>query len=590
MAVINVPVPSGSVKLFKVAIQLLKDWGWGPYLDLRSGWEKRSNGHRQPQVQQAIMIHHTGGAATSTEYLLNPTDRAALRLLANIHVDQNDRRIRVLAAGPSSHAGNGTKANYDRTVAGKAPLSGDMAPSRPDGTFSANRYTVGVEVDGVGGANEWTDWTHRAVLAVATAFNIAGGWAKGGKTPRALGHKEFTTRKPGDPYMDMGAFRQRVQAAIAAGTVPPTGDLPEASYPLGKRILSKDGIDSGPDVAELSVLLRAKGYDVGTPADLFGPAMDAAVRDFQGKAGLDVDGKVGPLTVAALKGETLPEPQPEPEVPQEPTEPSPEPSDPPGEPEPPVCPPSQPETPPEPAPTPKSRDFRLLLINTLNKERFPSSQGVSNTSAKWPAWMAKQRPSVMLLSETNETRRDAIKKHSYFKKWKSWATGYVAVFWATSSWTHTGTASFDYGNGIHGASRVTLRDNATGIEADFISLHLPPEAAFPSTWSKATKTKAKLNVLGSILKKLTRDGVATWVGGDFNTGAHDSVMKEHGFDRATDAVATVDDADSKLDAVWHRSGKVLTRKRGASLLNPGSLSDHKGFLVNGTIELPISTL
>lgn len=96
MAVTNVAVPAGSVKLFKAAIQLLKDWGWGPYLDLRSGWEKRSNGHKQPQVQQAIMIHHTGGAATSTEYLLNPTDRAALRLLANIHAYSVSEQLKKL--------------------------------------------------------------------------------------------------------------------------------------------------------------------------------------------------------------------------------------------------------------------------------------------------------------------------------------------------------------------------------------------------------------------------------------------------------------------------------------------------------------
>lgn len=579
MAVTNVAVPAGSVKIFKAAIQLLKDWGWGPYLDLRSGWEKRSNGHRQPQVQQAIMIHHTGGTATSTDYLLNPGDRADLKLLANIHVDQNDRRIRVLAAGPSSHAGNGPKANYDRTVQNRAPYGGDMKPSRPDGSWSANRYTVGVEVDGVGGAKEWTDWTHRAVLAVAAAFNLAGGWAKNGAVPRVLAHKEFTTRKPGDPYMNMGMFRQLVSSAlaIAAGTVPPTGDLPEASYPLGKRVLSKDGTDSGPDVAELIKLLNGLGYVLKADG-LFGPAVEAAVKDYQGKNGLTVDGKVGPLTAAALTGDKLPEPQPEPELPAPPTVPTPE--------EPVVTAPA----PVEP-PAASRREFRMLQANTLNDERFPNRQGVPNNSAKVPAWLAAQRPSIMLLQETAEARRDKIKANKYFKGWKSWATGMVAVFWSTKSWTHLRTASYDQGNGIHGLAVATLKDNTTGLEADFISVHLPPSVAFPASWSDERKAQGKREVLAKALKKVLRDGVATWVGGDFNTGTHASTMKEFGFTRATPAEATVDGSDNKLDAVWFRAGKaVVTEVRGRSLLDPGGLSDHKGWLVNGSIIQKISTL
>ncbi len=231
MTVTNVAIPSGSVKLFEGAIALLKEWGWGPYLVLKPDWKKRSNGHRQPQVQSAIMIHHTGGAATSTDYLLNPTDRPKLKLLANTHVRQHAKQIVILAAGPASHAGNGTKANYDKAVAGTAPLTANMVPKRPDGTFSANRYTVGVEVDGVGGANEWNAWTRQAVIAVATAFNIAGGWAEGGKTPRALAHKEFTVRKPGDPYMNMGAFRAAVKSAIVTGKVSPFGTPPVDTPP-----------------------------------------------------------------------------------------------------------------------------------------------------------------------------------------------------------------------------------------------------------------------------------------------------------------------------------------------------------------------
>ena len=302
-------VPSGSVTLFETAIKLLKDWGWGPYLTEQSGWKTRGNGHPQPQVQSSIMVHHTGGTKTSTSYLMNPTDRPHLKVLANIHITQS--KIFILAAGPTSHAGNGTKSNYNKVIAGKAPLTGNMNPVRPDTTFSANRYSVGVEVNGAGGANEWSAWTKQAVLAVTTAFQIAGKW---GAAPRVWAHKEFTSRKPGDPYMNMGALRTQVKGATKAGRVPVNpGDTAPTPAPavqpkLGDRLLSKNGNDTGPDVAELAVLLKSKGYDVGTPTDVFGPKMDAAVRDFQKKSGLAMDGIVGPKTISKLKSSANPAP------------------------------------------------------------------------------------------------------------------------------------------------------------------------------------------------------------------------------------------------------------------------------------------
>ena len=232
-------IPTGSRTLFARAIKLLEEWGWTPFLDVRKGYESRGNGHKAPQVQTSIMFHHTGGAATSTSYIVaGDPGRGLPGPLANIHVDQLEQRIRILAAGPASHAGNGTRANYDRMLAGKAPLSGDMTPSRPDGSWSANRYSVGVEVDGVGGAKEWTDWTHHAVLAVAVAFEIAGGWSKDGKAPRVWSHKEHTYRKPGDPFMNMGEFRRKVQIAMAGGVVPPTGADLVPDQVLGRTILS----------------------------------------------------------------------------------------------------------------------------------------------------------------------------------------------------------------------------------------------------------------------------------------------------------------------------------------------------------------
>jgi hypothetical protein len=55
-----------------------------------------------------------------------------------------------------------------------------------------------------------------------------------------------------------------------------------------------------PQVAGLQVALRSHGLYVGAIDGLYGPATARGVRRFQRRAGLDVDGKVGPLTRRAL--------------------------------------------------------------------------------------------------------------------------------------------------------------------------------------------------------------------------------------------------------------------------------------------------
>lgn len=75
---------------------------------------------------------------------------------------------------------------------------------------------------------------------------------------------------------------------------------PAASLKLGDRVL-KNGM-SGADVKELQAALIRLGYDCGKwGADgEFGDATEMAVKSFQRDHGLDVDGEVGPLTLAAM--------------------------------------------------------------------------------------------------------------------------------------------------------------------------------------------------------------------------------------------------------------------------------------------------
>ncbi|HET7505976.1 MAG TPA: peptidoglycan-binding domain-containing protein [Kofleriaceae bacterium] len=57
---------------------------------------------------------------------------------------------------------------------------------------------------------------------------------------------------------------------------------------------------TGPDVLDVQTKLKATGYAVGNLDSEFGPTTDAAVRAFQRDHRLEVDGVVGPNTLAAL--------------------------------------------------------------------------------------------------------------------------------------------------------------------------------------------------------------------------------------------------------------------------------------------------
>jgi hypothetical protein len=78
----------------------------------------------------------------------------------------------------------------------------------------------------------------------------------------------------------------------------------DVEMPLGDRYLRQG--NTGGDVRDLQQLLLSLGYDLGPDgADGdFGPVTDRAVRAFQRAHSLEVDGIVGPLTLAALREAT----------------------------------------------------------------------------------------------------------------------------------------------------------------------------------------------------------------------------------------------------------------------------------------------
>lgn len=215
-----------NVKFYEDVVALLRSWGWTP--EFWPGWKTRTNG-TTVTTPKALTVHHTGGKATATSYIAFPPDRPQLRVLANVHITAA-HKIVIVAAGTASHGGYTHEPCYTRVVQGTAPLNRDLVPGADSSTFSINRYTVGLEVDGAGGANEWDEWTQRAVLAFAVACERVAGWSKAGGNPRVGAHKEHTRRKPGDPYMNMGTLRTLVLAHLTAdGAVrPPAAPVPPA--------------------------------------------------------------------------------------------------------------------------------------------------------------------------------------------------------------------------------------------------------------------------------------------------------------------------------------------------------------------------
>ena len=68
---------------------------------------------------------------------------------------------------------------------------------------------------------------------------------------------------------------------------------------------------TGPEVEQLQQLLKQAGYYYGPVDGKFGPLTYSAVRRFQEASSLNVDGIVGPQTMAALTAGTSPSPTPE---------------------------------------------------------------------------------------------------------------------------------------------------------------------------------------------------------------------------------------------------------------------------------------
>lgn len=108
----------------------------------------------------------------------------------------------------------------------------------------------------------------------------------GAETEQAVRRFQRERGLPADGVVDTATWRELV----------------EAGYTLGDRLLWQSrGMLRGDDVLALQRRLNELGFDAGQEDGIFGPLTRAAVEEFQRNVGLEVDGVVGPETVAVLR-------------------------------------------------------------------------------------------------------------------------------------------------------------------------------------------------------------------------------------------------------------------------------------------------
>ena len=103
-------------------------------------------------------------------------------------------------------------------------------------------------------------------------------------------------------YVDVSAYTMpQITSTPLPATATPTPRPVPTKPPLGRSLSLTTPNMGGQDVQWMQERLQELGYsEVGIPDGVFGPKTDQAVRHFQERNGLVVDGIVGPITWARL--------------------------------------------------------------------------------------------------------------------------------------------------------------------------------------------------------------------------------------------------------------------------------------------------
>lgn len=274
----------------------------GSRLKVLPGWETR--GHGDFKDIRGAMVHHTGNSRESAQSIANGRPDLA-GPLSNWHTAP-DGTVTIVAAGVCWHAGVGSYPWIQANMGNWYLLGGENAwPTITNGRF-----------------NERERWPDPQIIAMRDTYAAVTKFLEYVQD-RTIGHKEYAGAAQGkwDPgNLDMGWFRGEIRKDMDGFVFPgeaPGGGLPAGTpLPVQNPVITVPGAWAGvllyrgmpgPDaqVAELQRRLKAAyakthGRLVGAVDGWFGPATEAAVISFQAAARLDPDGKVGPMTAAAL--------------------------------------------------------------------------------------------------------------------------------------------------------------------------------------------------------------------------------------------------------------------------------------------------
>lgn len=244
-------------------------------------------------------------------------------------VAMHTQEARSTARGLAGYLANpNSKVSYHAVVDDKEILKIVGEGDAPWSAAGANKYAFHLCIAGSFAAWSRGKWLETDTsdgvnedLALTNAAKVVAWWCQkyqipvqyiGGRgipwgSDGICGHQDFGSwggghHDPGPnfPYDEL----VRRAKAIMGGTTPAPQPAPPKPAPTGYFTGLLYIGSKGPQVSELQRRLKAayKSYAGNLPVDGdFGPLTDAAVREFQRRSRLTVDGIVGPQTAAALK-------------------------------------------------------------------------------------------------------------------------------------------------------------------------------------------------------------------------------------------------------------------------------------------------
>ena len=263
-----------------------------------TGWKSdgRRGGEPLLGTPKFVIVHHTAGPKTGDHPSIGVVKNGRPGLggpLSNLFLDR-DGDWNAIAAGKCNHAGQVLDPDYQ------------------------NGWTIGIEAEAAGVMNAPNDWPDVQMRSYVTGV-AALLWHLKLDATKCLAHKEIASPKgrKSDPNFDMTVFRVKVARQLSIWNEAASRDKPRpapVAFTL-TRILKNDHFPArkmrGKDVERVAVALvkngeglpkskstrTASGYD-----GIFGSEMERAVRSFQKRKNLTVDGRVGPNTARALGG------------------------------------------------------------------------------------------------------------------------------------------------------------------------------------------------------------------------------------------------------------------------------------------------